>query len=140
MHKNRGARTVVFSYDPVFKTVDVGGSPTYIKNNSWTKKLIVKGDGFVVVNEQKTAGFKGFPCEDNKERICQKHVISSYYTMQSYKEGEGYKYWFQIPEKDWISISRIEDRPAREPDLHAKDCRYSFFGALLEILLGLLWV
>lgn len=140
VHKSRGKQTVVFDYDPIFKTVDVGGAPTYAKNNSWVKKIIVKQDGFVVVTEQQTAGFKNLPCEDNKEKICQKHVISSYYIMQSYKEGEGYKYWFKIPKKDWMSISSIEDQPSKEPSFHAKDCRYSFFGSLLEILIGILRV
>lgn len=138
--KSQEEQTVVFHYDPFFKTVDVGGAPTYHENDSWVKKIIVEEDGFVVVSEQQTAGFKSLPCEDNKEKTCQKHVISSYYIMQSYKKGRGYKYWFQIPKKDWMSISSIEDQPEKKPDLHAKSCRYSFFGSLLELLIAIIRV
>jgi len=60
--------------------------------------------------------------------------------MESYNEDECYRYWSPISKKDMVSISRIEDQPTKEPDFHAKDCRYSLFGSLLEILLAIFWV
>ena len=133
--------TVVFDYDPIFQTVDIGGMPTYFKgkNAPWVKKIIVKTEGFLLVHERKTAGFKEVPCEDNskKGQLCQKHVVSSYYIMQSYTTKEGYKYWENIPKEKWISISKLEDQPAQKPDLQIKNCRFSLFGSLLETMLAI---
>ena len=95
--------SVVFDYDPIFKTVDVGGAPTDFKgkNAPWVKKIIVKPEGFLVVNEQKTVSLKMLPCDDKnkKNQLCEKHITSSYYTMQSYTKEEGYKYWEEIQKK-----------------------------------------
>lgn len=132
----KGEKTVVFDYDPFLKTVDVGSAPTYFKgkNAPWVKKIIVKSEGFVVVTEQKTAGFKKVPCDNNKNKLCEKHIISSYHNMQSYTEKEGYKYWFKIPKEEWIFISSLEDQPSKKPDLHVKDCQFAFFGRLLMFI------
>ena len=136
----KGKKNVIFHYDPVLKTVDVGGAPTYFKgkNAPWVKKIIVKTEGFIVVTEQKTAGLKKRPCEDDKARLCDKHIISSYYIMQSYIEGEGYKYWENIPKEDWISVSGLRDYPLKKPDLHVKDCRLALFGTLLDAILSII--
>ena len=137
-------KIVVFDYDPIFKTVDVGGMPTYFKgkNAPWVKKIIVKTKGFLVVSEQKIADYKKVPCEkeSKKNQSCQKYEASSYYTMQSYIEGEGYKYWNNIPKEEWESISQLEDQPSQKPDLHIKNCHFSLFGSVLETLLGMIHV
>lgn len=137
-----GEKTVVFDYDPILKTVDVGGAPTYFKgkNAPWVKKIIVKPKGFIVVTEVKTAGYKKLPCDDDKNKLCEKHVISSYHNMQIYTEKEGYKYWFKIPEKEWTSISGLEDRPSIKPDMHVTNCRFAFFGRLLTFIIAALRV
>lgn len=132
-------KTVVFDYDPYFKTVDVGGAPTYVQNGNtpWVKKLIVEEEGFLVVTEVKTAGFEQLPCEDNKEKLCDKHIIRTYNNLQTYKKGEAYKYWYKISEKEWTVLSRLEDRPEKQPSFQAEDCRFSLFGSFLEILLAI---
>lgn len=128
--------TVVFHYDPLFKTVDVGGAPTYVKNSSWVKKLIVEEEGFIVVTEVKTAGFEKVPCDNNPEQLCDKHKIRTYYNMQSYKESEGYKYWFDIPKKEWSFLSQLEDQATKPPSFHIKNCRASSSAPLLETFLA----
>ena len=133
----KGEKTVMFDYDPFFKTVDVGGVPTYFKgkNAPWVKKIIVESEGFIVVTEQKTAGFKKRPCDDNKDKLCDKHIISSYYNMQSYTEKEGYKYWFKIPEEEWAFISNVGNQPSKKPDMHIKNCQFAVFGGLLRFII-----
>ena len=134
-------KSIVFDYDPIFQTVDIGGMPTHFKgkNAPWVKKIIVKSKGFLVVTEQKTAGYKEVPCKDKnkKGQKCQKHYISSYYQMDYYTDEEGYKYWGNISKKEWESISQLEDQPAKKPDLHIKNCKFSLFGSLLELILAL---
>ena len=134
--------SIAFSYDSFFKTIDIRGMPTYLERDPWVKKILVEEAGFIVITEQKTAGFKMLPCEDNskKGKLCQKHVISSYYIMESYKEEEGYKSWSHLPKAEWTSFSNIEARPSQKPDLHIKNCRFSFFGSLFETFLSLIFV
>ena len=132
-------KKVVINFDPVLKVVQVGGK-SYVqnKNSPWVKKVIVKWDGFVVVFEQKTAGYKKRPCDEDPSKLCEKHTITSYYIMQSYTDEEGYKYWFKIPKEEWDFISDLKDRPSREPDLQTTDCRLSLFASSLNDLIGIL--
>ena len=131
-------KKVLLNYNPTFKTVDVSGLPTYKAGDYWVKKIIVETNGFLVVTEQKTAGYKQVPCEEEskKGQLCQKYNQSSHYNMQSYIEGVGYKYWGKIPKKEWESISSLEDEPSRKPDVYKKNCRFSLFGPLLDILMA----
>ena len=132
-------KTVLLAYDSLLKYVKVGGK-SYVqnKNSPWVKKVIVESEGFVVVTEQKTAGFKKRPCDDDSGKLCDKHTITSYHIMQSYTDKEGYKYWFKIPKEEWKSISSLTDRPSKEPDLQTNDCRFSFFASFLSDLIGIL--
>ncbi|MDE0118453.1 MAG: hypothetical protein OXM55_00400 [Bdellovibrionales bacterium] len=132
-------KKVLFDYDPIFKTVDIGGYPTYHERASWVKKIIVKKNGFIVVNSQKFAGYKKVPCEEEskKGQLCQKYYKSTLYQVNSYIEGVGYKYWGDVPKKEWEFISQLEDQPSQKPNLYIKNCNFSLFGSLLEILLAM---
>ena len=132
-------KTVVLAYDPLLKYVQVGGQ-SYVqnKNSPWVKKVIVESEGFVVVFEQKTAGFKKRPCDDDPSKLCEKHTITSYYILQTYTETEGYKYWFKIPKEEWELISNLTDRPSKKPDLQTNDCSFSSFASFLSDLIGIL--
>ena len=133
-------KKIVLNYDSFKGAVTVGGK-SYAKHNppfniaSWIKKVIVEDDGFLVVNEQKTAGFKKRPCDHDKTKMCDKHVISSYFIMQYYRDDEGYKYWRPIPKKKWASISSLNDKMPENPNFHATECEFSFFGGALNDLL-----
>ncbi len=131
--------SVVFDWDPLFNTVDIGGRPTHSARASWVKKIIVETDGFIVVYDQKTAGFEKQPCEHDKSQMCDRHYIRSVYHIHSYTDEEGYRAWSYVPEKDWQSISHISDSVPQKPYLHIKDCRFNFLGSLLEFLLSLLF-
>ena len=131
------AGSIAFDYDPFFNAVDIGGRPTHTPNSSWVKKIIVQDDGFIVVYDQKTAGFKKQPCDHDKSKMCDKHFIRSVYYVESYTDKDGYKSWSYVPEKDWKQISRLGDVVPQKPDIHIKNCRFSFFGSWLELLLSL---
>ena len=132
--KDKGEnKKVALSYETFPQQVSVGGV-SYVKNKNspWVKKLIVKPKGFVVVSEQKTAGFKDRPCDNDPSKLCKKHVLSTYYIMQSYTKTHGYKYWFKIPKEEWASISSLEDQPSKKPDLQTNDCHFSFMTLFIS--------
>ena len=133
------AGSVVFDYDPFFNTVDIGGYPTHTSNSSWVKKIIVQKDGFILVYDQKTAGFKKQACDHDKSKMCDKHFIRSVYYVESYTKEDGYRSWSYVPEKDWKLISRLGDAVPQKPDIHIKKCRFSFLGSWLELILSLIF-
>ncbi|MDE0518584.1 MAG: hypothetical protein OXH36_03380 [Bdellovibrionales bacterium] len=130
-------KKIILNYNPTFKTVDIGGLPTYNERASWVKKLIVKQNGFLVVSKQNIAGLKKVPCEEEskKGQLCQKYFQSHLYQMHYYIEGVGYKYWGDLPKKQWESISNLEDQPSKKPDFIYKNCRFSLLGPVLDIIL-----
>ena len=131
--------SVVLDWDPLLNTVDIGGQPTHSPNASWIKKIIVQTGGFIVVYDQKTAGFKKQACEHDKSKMCDKHYIRSVYHIESYTDKEGYRAWSYVPEKDWQAISHIDDLVPQKPYLHIKNCRFNFFGSVIELLLSLVF-
>ena len=130
---------VVFDYDPVLKTVDIGGQPTHSAKADWVKKILVEPGGFIVVYDQKTAGFEKQPCDHDKSQMCDKHYIRSVYHIESFTDEEGYRHWSYVPEKDWQSIDSPDDTVPQKAHLHIKDCRFSLIGAWLELFLSLIF-
>ncbi len=136
-------KKIIIDYTPHLNTATVGGV-SYTKHNPpwtitpWVKKIIIKHNGFLVVEEQKTAGSKKIPCAHDKNKMCDKHVINSVYTMQSYKEDEGYKYWPNIPKEKWAFISNLDDKISEKPEFHTKECESSFFAEIINNAISLI--
>ncbi|MCY4321631.1 MAG: hypothetical protein OXC37_04440 [Bdellovibrionaceae bacterium] len=128
-------KSVVLSYNPEFKTIDIGGSPTYKANDSWVKKIFVSDIGFLVLTSQKTVKMiEKENCNKQKEN-CLEHTIEARYNLQTYKEQEGYKYWFNLTEQERQSLSDINSRLSRNPDFYAPKCREAPAGGLLDFIM-----
>ena len=131
-------KSVVVNYDPVFQSVDVGGSPTYNKNAlkaGWLNELFVSEKGFLVLSEQKTVKLKEKENCNKEKQYCQEHDgLISVYSLQTYNKKEGYKYWYKLSEQERLSITDISSRPSRKPNFHAPKCSYSPIGGLLDLI------
>ena len=151
-------QSVIFSFNHIFQTVDVGSSPTYKASDSWVEKIFVSDKSFLVITKQKHVAFRKADCqpktvwcvdegkdptiaknikacEKNKKQICTELYHKFAYSMQSYSKEEGYQHWENMPEEELISISSIDSRPALKASFHAPHCKLSSFSDLLVFFL-----
>ena len=133
--KGKSKQGVLFDFDPVFKTVDIGSYPTFHIKDDWVKKLIVKWDGFLLVYGQKTVH-----C-DNREEMkknvyaaCEGHKLVENHTIIRYSDDTGYEEWSYAPEEDWKDVQELDHVFKKKPDYHYENCRISLFGGLMMLL------
>ena len=126
---------LMFDFDPVLKTVDIGAYPTFHKNASFVKKLIVDWDGFLLVSSQKTVH-----C-DNREEMkkntslaCEGHKLVENYTIRRYTDSRGYEEWPYMPKSEWQGITSLNHSFSKAPAYHYKNCRTALFGGLFMLL------
>ena len=154
-------QAVVFSFDPLFQTVDVGGHPTYKASDSWVEKMFVSSNAFLILSKQKHGAFRktdckpttvycvdegkdpsvannNKACDKNKKQICTEFYYKFSYDLQSYTKKEGYQYWEDLPEKELMSISNIDSRPSLKANFQARRCRFLPFAGLLNFFLA--WI
>ena len=122
--------------------VDIAHYPTFHEGQSFVKKLIVDDwEGFLLVSSQKSVH-----C-DNKEEMdkaaktgrfikCEGHKIVEGYKVRRYTDNTGYEEWEkeQIPKQEWQSARSLNHVFSKKPVYHYENCRYHFFGKLIQIL------
>ncbi len=133
--KEDSQQGVFFDFDPILKTVDIGAYPTFHEKYDWVKKMIVKGDGFLIVYSQKTVH-----C-DNREEMkknihlaCKGHKIVENHYIIRYTDNTGYEEWSYMPEKEWKDVKKINHVFLKKPDYHYKNCRFKIFGGLRMLM------
>ena len=121
--------------------VDIGAYPTFTKNASFVKKIIVDKDrGFLLVSSQKTVH-----CDNTEEMNkaaragnpyvpCKGHKLVENYTVRRYIEKKGYEEWSYVPLKEWEQVQNLEHKFNKQPDYIYENCRYQFFGSLYRLI------
>ena len=117
--------------------IDIGGEPTAKKTDSWVKVIIVEPEGFLLVTGQKMVH-----CDNWKERkkdislLCTGNKVVEKYKIRRYIKAGGYEEWTYdtIPAKEWKDISGLYYSFSKKPDYHYKNCRFSMFGKLRQLL------
>ena len=69
---------------------------------------------------------------DSQKQNCLEHTIVPVYYLQTYKEKEGYKYWYEMTTQERLSITDINSRLSRQPDFYAPNCRFSIFTGIWD--------
>ena len=122
--------------------VDIAHYPTFHEGASFVQKLIVdEWEGFLLVSSQKSVH-----CDNKKEmnqlakkgRLigCEGHRIVEKYKVRRYREANGYEEWEtgQIPKKEWQGVNNLNHVFSKNPVYYYENCRYHFFGKLIQIL------
>ena len=90
----------------------------------------------MVVTAQKTRKkVKKKDCDEAKQG-CLEYAIVPVYSLQTYKEKEGYKYWFNLTEQENSSLIDINSRLRRKPSFYAPKCNYELFSGLKDLILA----
>ena len=129
--KGKSKQGLFFDFDPVLKTVDIGGYPTFTSKADFVKKLIVKWDGFLLVYSQKTVHCDNLAeIKKNPTLACKGHKLMDNYYVLRYTGDTGYEEWSYMPQREWKDIKELSHSFNKKPDYHYTNCRYKFFGAL----------
>ena len=139
--KNNSKHGIFFNYENLYghKYVDIGHLPTFVENNEWVKKLIVKDSGFLLVSSQKKASCK------NKEAIkeaiktkqplpaCERIAMVAY-PVRRYIEDQGYEEWGHLSEEEWSKVADLKHTFSKQADYHYENCSYHIFGRFYMFL------
>ena len=126
---------ILFDYDPLFQTVDIGPYPTAHIRDSWVKKLIVREAGFLLVYGQKSVHCDNYEeMKKNYHTPCEGHKLVENYTIIRYHDNTGYEEWSYAPKEDWQNVENIEHVFEKKPDYHYENCRFQLFGGLIKLI------
>lgn len=121
IHCRNNSDGIVFSYDPIFNTVDINGYPTYKLSDSWVDFMIVGDDGFIIVYSQET-----YDPELDDIRA-KKHVYR-------YRADTGFISWHDVLPADISRIQRLDDMPLQQPTSVFDTCDNQTGGGLIQLL------
>ena len=120
--ENEAGQKILFSYEPAYSTVDIGGYPTHHPGSSWVSFLDVRDEGFMLVYTQGTYSRE---IDDIRDLV---HV-------NRYKEGEGFTTWYDVPPEEAKHIRGLDTLPRQEPETSFNQCSEKAGGWILQLLI-----